>query len=93
MQEAAKKSGANFQILVDGKSLSYRDGDGAGVFLKERHPHTAVVSPTWAAAASGGMGAAWAATPEIMNTASINTRRGAREREFILRKFHRAPKG
>jgi hypothetical protein len=42
-----KNPGANFQILVDGKSLSYRDvletALDAGVFLKERQPQNEVV--------------------------------------------------
>jgi hypothetical protein len=42
-----KNPGANFQILVDGKSLSYRDALetalDAGVFLKERHPQSEIV--------------------------------------------------
>jgi hypothetical protein len=42
-----KNPGANFQILVDGKSLSYRDSMEtaleAGMFLKERHPQSEIV--------------------------------------------------
>ena len=45
-----KNPGANFQILVDGKSLSYRDALetalDAGVFLKERHHRTRSWSAT-----------------------------------------------
>jgi hypothetical protein len=42
-----KNPGANFQIVVDGKSLSHRDAMEtaleAGVFLKERHPQSEIV--------------------------------------------------
>jgi hypothetical protein len=42
-----KDTGANFQILVDGRSLSYRDvletALDAGIFLKERHPQSEIV--------------------------------------------------
>jgi hypothetical protein len=42
-----KDSGANFQIVVDGKSRSYRDRREtaleAGIFLKERQPTSDVV--------------------------------------------------
>jgi hypothetical protein len=42
-----KNSGADFQILVDGKSLSYRDAMEtaleAGIFLKERHPQSEIM--------------------------------------------------
>jgi hypothetical protein len=42
-----KNSGANFEIMVDGKSLSHRDAMEtaleAGVFLKERHPQSEIV--------------------------------------------------
>ena len=42
-----KNPGANFQIMVDGKSLSYRDAMEtaleAGIFLKERHPQSEIV--------------------------------------------------
>jgi hypothetical protein len=42
-----KNTGASFQIVVDGKSLSYRDAMEtaleAGIFLKERHPHSEIV--------------------------------------------------
>jgi hypothetical protein len=42
-----KNPGANFQIIVDGKSLSYRDAMEtaleAGIFLKERHPQSEIV--------------------------------------------------
>jgi hypothetical protein len=42
-----KNSRANFQILVDGKSLSYRDALetalDAGIFLKESNPKNEVV--------------------------------------------------
>ena len=42
-----KSSGADFQIVVDGKSLSYRDAMEtaleAGIFLKERHPQSEIV--------------------------------------------------
>jgi hypothetical protein len=42
-----KNPGADFQILVDGKSLSYRDAMEtaleAGIFLKERHPQSEIV--------------------------------------------------
>ena len=42
-----KNPGANFQIVVDGKSLSYRDAMEtaleAGIFLKERHPQSEIV--------------------------------------------------
>ena len=42
-----KDTGANFQILVDGKSLSHRDvletALEAGIFLKERHTQSEIV--------------------------------------------------
>jgi acyl carrier protein len=42
-----KNTGANFQIVMDGKSLSYRDAVEtaleAGIFLKERHPQSEIV--------------------------------------------------
>ena len=42
-----KDVGANFQIIVDGKTRSYRDMRDtaleAGKFLKERHPQSEVV--------------------------------------------------
>jgi hypothetical protein len=42
-----KNPGADFQILVDGKALSYRDALetalDAGMFLKERHPQSEIV--------------------------------------------------
>jgi hypothetical protein len=42
-----KVDGANFQIIVDGKTRSYRDTQEtaleAGIFLKERHPQSEVV--------------------------------------------------
>jgi hypothetical protein len=42
-----KDTGANFQIIVDGKTRSYRDNREtaleAGIFLKERHPASEVV--------------------------------------------------
>jgi hypothetical protein len=42
-----KNPGANFQIMVDGKSLSYRDAMEtaleAGSFLKEHHPQSEIV--------------------------------------------------
>jgi hypothetical protein len=42
-----KNPGANFQITVDGKSLSYRDAMEtaleAGTFLKERHPQSEII--------------------------------------------------
>jgi hypothetical protein len=42
-----KNPGANYEITVDGKSLSYRDAMEtaleAGVFLKERHPQSEIV--------------------------------------------------
>ena len=42
-----KDTGANFQIVVDGKSRSYRDAREAaleaGIFLKERQPTSEVV--------------------------------------------------
>jgi hypothetical protein len=42
-----KNPGANFQSLVDGKFLSYRDvletALDAGIFLKERHPQSEIV--------------------------------------------------
>ena len=42
-----KDVGANFQIVVDGKSLSYRDAMEtaleAGMFLKEHHPQSEIV--------------------------------------------------
>jgi hypothetical protein len=43
-----KNQGANFQIVADGKSLSYRDAMEtaleAGTFLKERHPLSVIQS-------------------------------------------------
>ena len=42
-----KNPGANFQIMMDGKSLSYRDAMETalevGIFLKERHPQSEIV--------------------------------------------------
>jgi len=42
-----KDTGANFQIIVDGKTRSYRDMQEtaleAGIFLKERQPQSEVV--------------------------------------------------
>ena len=42
-----KDNGASFQIVVDGKSRSYRDtletALEAGIFLKEQHPPSEVV--------------------------------------------------
>jgi hypothetical protein len=42
-----KDTGANFQIIVDGKTRSYRDVRDtaleAGMFLKERQPQSEVV--------------------------------------------------
>ena len=42
-----RNPGANFEILVDGKSLSHRDAMetalDAGVFLKERRPQSEIV--------------------------------------------------
>jgi hypothetical protein len=42
-----KVDGANFQIIVDGKTRSYRDTQEtaleAGIFLKQRHPPSEVV--------------------------------------------------
>jgi hypothetical protein len=42
-----KDTGAHFQIIVDGKTRSYRDAEQtaleAGIFLKERHPQSEVV--------------------------------------------------
>jgi hypothetical protein len=42
-----KDNGASFQIMVDGKTRSYRDvretALEAGIFLKERHPQSEVV--------------------------------------------------
>jgi hypothetical protein len=42
-----KENGSNFQIIVDGKTRSYRDvretALEAGMFLKERHPQSEVV--------------------------------------------------
>jgi hypothetical protein len=42
-----KNPGANFQIMVDGKSQSYRDAMAtaleAGIFLKERHPQSEIM--------------------------------------------------
>jgi hypothetical protein len=42
-----KDTGASFQIVVDGKSLSYRDAMEtaleAGIFLKERHAQSEIV--------------------------------------------------
>jgi hypothetical protein len=42
-----KDDGANFQIIVDGKTRSYRDRREtaleAGIFLKERQPQSEVV--------------------------------------------------
>jgi hypothetical protein len=42
-----KDDGANFLIVMDGKSLSYRDSLEtaleAGIFLKERHPQSEIV--------------------------------------------------
>jgi hypothetical protein len=42
-----KNTGSHFQIVVDGKSLSYHDEEqtalDAGIFLKERHPQSEVV--------------------------------------------------
>jgi hypothetical protein len=42
-----KDDGANFQIVVDGKTRSHRDTREtaleAGIFLKERHPASEVV--------------------------------------------------
>ena len=42
-----KNDGANFQIIVDGKTRSYRDIQEtaleAGIFLKERQPQSEVV--------------------------------------------------
>jgi hypothetical protein len=42
-----KNPGANYQILVDGKSLSYRDAMEtaleASMFLKEHHPQSEIV--------------------------------------------------
>jgi hypothetical protein len=42
-----KDDGANFQIVVDGKTRSYRDTREtaleASIFLKERHPQSEVV--------------------------------------------------
>ena len=42
-----KDTGANFQIIVDGKTRSYRDvretALEAGMFLKERQPQSEVV--------------------------------------------------
>jgi hypothetical protein len=42
-----KNTGANLQILVDGKSLSHRDAMEmaleARIFLKERHPQSKIV--------------------------------------------------
>jgi hypothetical protein len=42
-----KDNGANFQIVVDGKSWSYRDtletALEAGIFLKGRHPQSEIV--------------------------------------------------
>jgi hypothetical protein len=42
-----RDTGANFQIIVDGKTRSYRDNREtaleAGIFLKERHPASEVV--------------------------------------------------
>jgi hypothetical protein len=42
-----KNPGANFQIVIDGKSPSHRDAMEtaleAGVFLKERHPQSEIV--------------------------------------------------
>ena len=42
-----KDTGANFQILVDGKSLSHRDvletALEAGIFLKQRHSQGEIV--------------------------------------------------
>jgi hypothetical protein len=44
---APNNTGANFQIIVDGKTRSYRDMRDtaleAGKFLKERHPQSEVV--------------------------------------------------
>jgi hypothetical protein len=44
---ANKNAGASFQIVVDGKSLSYRDAMEtaleAGMFLKERCPQSEIV--------------------------------------------------
>src|SRR6266566_1836725 len=43
-----KDTGANFQIVVDGKSLSHRDSRETalepGVFLEERHPQSEIVA-------------------------------------------------
>jgi hypothetical protein len=42
-----KNTGAYFQIIVDGKTRSYRDEEQtaleAGMFLKQRHPQSEVV--------------------------------------------------
>ena len=42
-----KEDGAKFQIVVDGKSRSYRDtletALEAGIFLKEQHPPSEVI--------------------------------------------------
>jgi hypothetical protein len=41
-----KDTGANFQIVLDGKALWYRDAVEtaleAGMFLKERHPQSEI---------------------------------------------------
>jgi hypothetical protein len=44
---APNNTGANFQIIVDGKTRTYRDRRDtaleAGMFLKEHHPQSEVV--------------------------------------------------